>query len=64
MPIGLKVFFVLMALFAFVWLRYAWQGFGGQVKDLEAHRNKGLMRLHFSFVILVIVSCILLAIFA
>ena len=64
MPIGLKIFFVLMALFAFVWFRYAWEGFGGQVRDLEEHRNNGLMRVHFLFVILVIVSCILLAIFA
>ncbi len=50
-----------MAVFAFFWLRYAWQGFGGTVPDLEKHRSSGIMRCHFIFVGLVIVSCVLLA---
>jgi hypothetical protein len=61
MSIGLKVFFLVMAVFAFFWLRYAWQGFGGTVPDLEKHRSSGIMRCHFIFVGLVIVSCVLLA---
>ena len=64
MTIGLKIFFLIMAVGAFIWLRYAWQGFGGKVADLESHRKSGLMRIHFFFIILVIVSCVLLAAFA
>jgi len=53
-----------MAVGSLFWLRYAWSGFGGQVKDLEKHRMSGLMRVHFVFIILVIIVCTLMAIFA
>jgi len=50
-----------MALGSLFWLKYAWAGFGGQVKDLEAHRKSGLIRVHFLFIILVVIVCTLIA---
>ena len=53
-----------MAIGSLLWLRYAWSGFGGSFKDLEAHRKSGLMRVHFLFIGLVVIVCTLMAIFA
>jgi len=53
-----------MALGSLFWLRYAWTGFGGKVKDLESHRRSGLMRVHFLFITLVVIICALIALFA
>jgi len=64
MPLGVKIFCAFMALGSLFWLRYAWTGFGGQVKDLEAHRKSGLMRVHFLFIGLVVIICTLMAILA
>jgi hypothetical protein len=64
MPIGLKIFCAIMALGSLFWLRYAWTGFGGKVKDLESHRRSGLMRVHFLFITLVVIICALIALFA
>jgi len=61
MPIGVKLFCAIMALGSLFWLKYAWAGFGGQVKDLEAHRKSGLIRVHFLFIILVVIVCTLIA---
>lgn len=64
MPLEVKIFCLLMAAGSVFWLRYAWNGFGGKVEDLEAHRKSFLMRIHFLFIILVILVCTLIAIFA
>ena len=53
-----------MAIGALLWFRYAWNGFGGKVTDLEAHRKSNLMRVHFLFILLVIIVCTLMALFA
>jgi hypothetical protein len=63
MPLGVKIFCLVLALGALIWFRYAWNGFGGQVEDLEKHRKSNLMRVHFLFIILVIVVCTLMALF-
>ncbi|MCB1121930.1 MAG: hypothetical protein KJT03_10300 [Verrucomicrobiae bacterium] len=64
MPLGVKIFCLIMAIGSVFWLRYAWNGFGGKVEDLEAHRKSNLMRIHFLFIGLVIIVCTLMAIFA
>ncbi len=64
MGLNIRIFLVLMAVFSYVWFRYAWNGFGGRVKDLEQHRKNNLMRIHFLFLILVIASSLLIAVFA
>ena len=53
-----------MAIGAFIWLRYVWSGFGGKVEDLNAHRKNGLMICHFTFLVLLIIICLLTALFA
>ena len=64
MGVGLRIFFVLLAAFTYLWFRYVWNGFGGRVTDLEEHRKNNLMRIHFLFLILVIASSLLIAAFA
>ena len=64
MPLGVKLFCAFMAIGSLIWLRYVWNGFGGKVEDLEAHRKSGLMRIHFLFIGLVVLVCGLMAIFA
>lgn len=64
MPIEVKILCLLMAVGSLFWLRYAWNGFGGQAPDLEKHRKSGIMRVHFLFIGLVIIVCTLMAIFA
>lgn len=64
MGLNMRIFLVLLAVFAYVWFRYAWNGFGGRVEDLEQHRKNNLMRIHFLFLMLVIASSLLIAFFA
>ncbi|MBH53152.1 MAG: hypothetical protein CMI18_02265 [Opitutaceae bacterium] len=61
MTLGVKLFCALMAIGSLFWLRYTWNGFGGQVEDLEMHRKSFLMRIHFIFIGLVIIVCALTA---
>ena len=53
-----------MAAGSLLWFRYAWNGFGGSVEDLEAHRKSNLMRFHYVFIGLVILVCTYIALLA
>ncbi len=64
MGLNLRIFLILLAVFTYVWFRYAWNGFGGRVKDPDQHRKNNLMRIHFLFLILVFASSLLIAFFA